>query len=70
MLCGRPGGALSASQAEPLLRTLIFLSLPILAENLLHMLVGFTDTWLAGHLREGSKAERRRWAAWPTSFGW
>ena len=41
---------------EPLLRTLIFLSLPILAENLLHMLVGFTDTWLAGHLREGSKA--------------
>jgi len=33
-----------------LLRQLIWLSVPVLAENALHMLVGFTDTWLANHL--------------------
>jgi putative MATE family efflux protein len=35
---------------ERLWRTLVLLALPILAENVLHMLVGLTDTWLAGHL--------------------
>jgi putative MATE family efflux protein len=48
----RPG----KTQPEPLFRLLWALTLPILAENLLHMLVGFTDTYLAGHLRENSKA--------------
>ena len=33
-----------------LLRQLIWLSVPVLAENALHMFVGFTDTWLANHL--------------------
>src|SRR5882672_9532754 len=33
-----------------LLRQLIWLSVPVLAENALHMLVGFTDTYLANHL--------------------
>src|SRR5688572_5496209 len=33
-----------------LLRQLVWLSVPVLAENALHMLVGFTDTWLANHL--------------------
>lgn len=41
---------------EPLFRALWALALPLLAENLLHMLVGFTDTYLAGHLRQDSKA--------------
>src|SRR5947208_1019439 len=49
------GGGLAA-QKEPLFKLLWALTLPILAENLLHMLVGFTDTFLAGHLRENSKA--------------
>src|SRR5258705_3507395 len=44
---------LAQTEAEAnarLLRQLIWLSAPVLAENALHMLVGFTDTWLANHL--------------------
>src|SRR3954454_17698906 len=52
----RARGAATSAQNEPLFRLLWALTLPILAENLLHMLVGFTDTYLAGHLRENSKA--------------
>jgi putative MATE family efflux protein len=48
--------AVPSVQPERLFRTLWLLTLPILAENLLHMIVGFTDTYLAGHLRENSKA--------------
>jgi len=33
-----------------LLRQLIWLSLPVLAENVLHLFVGLTDTYLANHL--------------------
>ena len=40
---------LSAATA-PVLGPLVLLSLPILAENVLHMFVGLTDTYLAGHL--------------------
>src|SRR3954467_7314352 len=47
--------AAAATKREPLLWILLCLTGPILAENLLHLLVGFTDTWLAGHLREGPK---------------
>lgn len=35
-----------------LLRQLAWLTLPVLAEHILHMLVGLTDTWLANHLSE------------------
>jgi len=45
------GRDIVAAVTEPgIVRPLIFLSLPILAENVLHMLVGLTDTYLAGHL--------------------
>src|SRR5580704_223386 len=39
-------------EARPsgLLRPLLALALPVLAEQVLHMLVGFNDTWLANHL--------------------
>src|SRR4051812_25058139 len=33
-----------------LLRQLIWLSVPVLAENVLHLFVGLTDTYLANHL--------------------
>jgi putative MATE family efflux protein len=39
-----------------LLRELLWLTLPVLAENLLHMYVGINDTWLAGHLTTGARA--------------
>ena len=45
-----------APAAGLLLRELLWLSLPIVAENLLHMTVGLTDVWLASHLRTGSAA--------------
>ena len=35
-----------------LLRALLVLSLPVMAENVLHMFVGFTDLYLAGHLKD------------------
>src|SRR5947207_15804929 len=44
---------LAQAEAEAnarLLRQLIWLSAPVLAENALHMFVGFNDTWLANHL--------------------
>lgn len=42
---------LPAAGDDPrVLRPLVLLALPILAENVLHMFVGLTDTYLAGHL--------------------
>ena len=41
---------------EPLLRILLLLALPILAEQLLHSVVGLTDVYLAGHLRNDAVA--------------
>jgi len=40
----------------PLLREILWLSLPILAENVLHMAVGLNDTYLASHLPTFSAA--------------
>src|SRR4051812_3361445 len=40
-----------ARAAPPLFRQLLFLALPILAEQMLHSVVGLTDVYLAGHLR-------------------
>jgi putative MATE family efflux protein len=37
-------------QSGQLLRQLIWLSVPVLAENVLHLFVGLTDTYLANHL--------------------
>lgn len=39
-----------------LLPELLWLSLPIVAENLLHMTVGLTDVWLASHLQNDAAA--------------
>lgn len=36
--------------AEHLPRRVLFLALPVVAEQLLHSLVGMTDTWIANHL--------------------
>ena len=53
----RPADAVPALQAgdgpAALWRQLLWLALPVLAEHVLHMLVGLTDTWLANHLRGG-----------------
>ncbi len=49
-----PGATVAPSNAfAPLARQLVWLALPILAEHVLHMLVGMTDTYLAGHLPDG-----------------
>jgi len=40
-----------SAAAPPLFRQLLFLALPILAEQMLHSVVGLTDVYLAGHLR-------------------
>jgi len=42
--------ALVATEGDGLLRKLIALSLPVLAEHILHMAVGWNDTYLANHL--------------------
>lgn len=39
-----------------LLRAIILLALPVLTENLLHILVGLTDTYLANHLQVESSS--------------
>ena len=46
------GGALplDAPSTKSLLRELLILALPVLAEHALHILVGLTDTFLANHL--------------------
>lgn len=41
---------------DGIFKPLVLLSLPILIENLLHMLVGLTDVYLAGHLPENAAA--------------
>src|SRR4051794_36609269 len=45
-----------ARAAPPLFRQLLFLALPILAEQMLHSVVGLTDVYLAGHLRRDAVA--------------
>jgi putative MATE family efflux protein len=40
----------------PLLRELVWLALPVWAENVLHMAVGFNDTYLASHLPANAAA--------------
>src|ERR1041384_5385935 len=35
------------------LRTMLRLTMPVLVEQILHMLVGFTDMWLTGNLLTG-----------------
>ena len=49
----RPG---PARDGRPLLRQLLLLALPILAEQALHSVVGLTDVYLAGHLRNDAVA--------------
>lgn len=43
-------------QDPRLLRQLVWLALPVLAEHVLHMFVGLTDTYLANHLPSDSPA--------------
>ena len=40
----------AAESNRALLRELLYLALPVLAEQMLHMGVGLTDTWLANHV--------------------
>src|SRR4051812_11582664 len=42
--------AAPAQKNEKLLGQLLWLSLPVLAEHILHMVVGWNDTYLANHL--------------------
>lgn len=42
--------------AGPLAREVVWLALPVFAENVLHMAVGFNDTYLASHLPQESAA--------------
>lgn len=55
-----PPGRGRVSPARPpepsLLRQLLWLALPILAEQVLHSVVGLTDVYLAGHLRKDAVA--------------
>ncbi|QOV88463.1 MATE family efflux transporter [Humisphaera borealis] len=51
-----PSSGPLSNQENGVLRPLVLLSLPILAENILHMLVGLTDTYLAGHLETEASA--------------
>jgi putative MATE family efflux protein len=53
-----PAGAaaLGDERSGALLLQLISLSAPVLAEHVLHMAVGLTDTWLANHLPEDQAA--------------
>ena len=46
----------AARPEPPLLRQLLWLALPILAEQVLHSVVGLTDVYLAGHLRRDAVA--------------
>ena len=49
-------GTAEVPAAQMVLRELLWLSLPIVAENLLHMVVGLTDVWLASHLASQAAA--------------
>ena len=51
-------GALSSKSPvrEKLGRAVLVLALPVLAEQLLHMVVGLTDTYLANHLPDNAQA--------------
>ena len=52
-----PAASLTAPVSNGvLLRQLLWLALPILVEQVLHMLVGLTDVYIAGHLSEKTAA--------------
>src|SRR5436305_1893080 len=51
-----PYESLVGTRHEPLLRELWRLALPVLAEQVLHMLVGLNDTYLANHVERGGRA--------------
>src|SRR3954466_1203962 len=48
--------AVPAPANERLLGHLLWLSLPVLAEHILHMVVGWNDTYLANHLPSDTAA--------------
>ena len=47
-----PYQTLPQAQSTPLVRELLWLAVPVLVENVLHMGVGWSDTYLASHLPE------------------
>ena len=55
-----PTSVRSLETTSQLLRQLLWLSIPVLAENMLHMVVGLNDTYLANHVNgivAGSSAD-------------
>ena len=55
-----PRHAPSGESNRTLLRLLLILALPVLAEHALHILVNLTDTYLANHLAAGSDVASNR----------
>ncbi|HJT35832.1 MAG TPA: hypothetical protein VJ783_27635, partial [Pirellulales bacterium] len=55
--------SLAGTHRESLLRELWRLALPVLAEQVLHMLVGLNDTYLANHVEHGASARNAAAAA-------
>src|SRR4051794_11010632 len=47
---------LGERESKGLLKQLLMLSLPVLAEHVLHMAVGWNDTYLANHLPQDKAA--------------
>jgi putative MATE family efflux protein len=48
---------LTVSSGDALLAELLWLALPVVAENMLHMMVGLTDVYLASHLPAAQAAD-------------
>ncbi|MDB5302514.1 MAG: putative efflux protein family [Phycisphaerales bacterium] len=49
-----PHAAADPAETRTLVRTLLWLSIPVFAENVLHMMVGINDVYLASHLPDRS----------------
>src|SRR5215831_2201643 len=56
-------GAVAEERSPSLLRELFLLSMPVLAEQVLHMFVGLNDTYLANHVEHGASPENAAAAA-------
>src|SRR5947199_9737239 len=55
--------AVANERPQSLLRELFLLSMPVLAEQVLHMFVGLNDTYLANHVERGASTKNAAAAA-------